>query len=378
VHGNLPPSARSNPAPALLATGLVLALGSSVGPAHAAFPGANGRIAYSEHLSEGGTDTQVELRTVRPDGRRNRLLLEAAYEPAFSPDGRRLAYSDEIVSSLVVARADGRGIRGLTPGLRGDQEAADGTPDWSPNGRRIVFTRHRPQEPAELRIYAGGGSRRLTEGADPAWSVTEEIAFWKAGGIYSIRPDGGGLRLIVERGHSPDWSPDGRRIAFVRGGRITIARRDGRTVRRLRRGREPAFSPDGRKLVYLDAVGNLATMSARGKRRRIVARPDAELGGELDGMDWQPLPRPSRRERRTDRVATRATDDLSARLSRCVPARCREHRPGLLAGRPARRGRLACHQPPPLPSSSVGPRIRYPHSGAASTAVRPPARSRRL
>ena len=125
------PSARSNATPALLATGLVLAFGCPAGAAHAAFPSANGRIAYSEYLSQGGTDTQVELRTVRPDGRRNRLLLQAAYEPAYSPKGRRLAYSDEIVSSLVVARADGRGIRGLTPGLRGDQEAADGTPDWA-------------------------------------------------------------------------------------------------------------------------------------------------------------------------------------------------------------------------------------------------------
>lgn len=289
------PSARSNATPALLATGLVLAFGCPAGAAHAAFPGANGRIAYSEYLSQGGTDTQVELRTVRPDGRRNRLLLQAAYEPAYSPKGRRLAYSDEIVSSLVVARADGRGIRGLTPGLRGDQEAADGTPDWSPNGRRIVFTRHRPQEPAELRIYAGGGSRRLTDGWDPAWSVVGEIAFSNVRGIHAIRPDGRGLRLIVEGGHSPDWSPDGRRIAFVRGGRITIARRDGRIVRRLRRGREPAFSPDGRKLVYLDAAGNLVTMSARGKRRRIVARPDEQLGGKLDSVDWQPLPRSSRR-----------------------------------------------------------------------------------
>jgi hypothetical protein len=63
---------------------------------------------------------------------------------------------------------------------------------------------------------------------------------------------------------------------------------------------------------------------------------------------------------------------------RWAPAGCREHRPCLAAGRPARKGRLTCHQPPPLPGSSVGARIRYPNCAAASTAVRHPALSRRL
>ncbi len=72
------------------------------------------------------------------------------------------------------------------------------------------------------------------------------------------------------------------------------------------------------------------------------------------------------------------TDDLIARPCRYVPAGCCEHRPGLAGGRLARKGLLACHRPPPLPGSSVGAHIRYPHSAPVSTAVRLPARSRRL
>ena len=69
--------------------------------------------------------------------------------------------------------------------------------------------------------------------------------------------------------------------------RITIAAADGTIVRRLGRGLEPAFSPDGRRLAYISAAGNLATMSVRGQRRRILVRPD---DSELSGPDWQPIP----------------------------------------------------------------------------------------
>src|SRR5207302_5411818 len=64
-----------------------LTIGSA--PAHAAFPGRNGRIAFA------GTDSQSHtehIYTVRPDGKGLVAIVDDAFDPAWSPDGTRLAY----------------------------------------------------------------------------------------------------------------------------------------------------------------------------------------------------------------------------------------------------------------------------------------------
>ena len=60
-------------------------LGSiSVRPAHAAFPGHNGKIAF-----EG---KPLSIHTIRPDGSHKRRLTRSGREPAFSASGKRIAF----------------------------------------------------------------------------------------------------------------------------------------------------------------------------------------------------------------------------------------------------------------------------------------------
>ena len=86
-------------------------------------------------------------------------------------------------SAIYVLDADGSNFRRITP-LRLNA----GSPDWSPDGKRIVFNSS----------YEGQ-------------SAVE---------IYTVRPDGSGLKRVRKEpkksfSFEPVWSPNGKRIAFV-------------------------------------------------------------------------------------------------------------------------------------------------------------------
>jgi dipeptidyl aminopeptidase/acylaminoacyl peptidase len=271
---------------AALATLVVLL--SAADSVIAAFPGRNGQIAFTTSIGDDLTNDYLDA--IDPDGgglREISLGVGAAY----SPNGRRIAFAHPYGRGLRLKRADGRGReRFLT-------HRSDSGPDWSSDGKRIVFARlyldDDDEEREQLRIYRKGTSRPLTEGAGPTWSVRGSIAFVRDGGLYAIEPDGSRLRLLIERGDAPDWSPDGRRLAFTDRGFVMTARADGSGVRRLRRGADPAFSPDGHRIAYIGPRG-LMIMGSGGRHPHRVPgsdEPDFTGDGSLSGPDWQPLRR---------------------------------------------------------------------------------------
>ena len=140
------------------------------------------------------------IRTVRPDGSRDRGVIENAGDPAWSPDGRRLAFSRRGV--VWTATAEGRGLRRVAKGR---------DPDWSPDGGRIVYTR--PRDGIAVAPAAGGGSRYLGPGLAPAWSPDGDwIAYarWPAGkpmSVWRMRADGSAARLVLRRAADPAWTP---------------------------------------------------------------------------------------------------------------------------------------------------------------------------
>lgn len=124
------------------------------------------------------------LWTLPIEGGRARRLLDDGYDarlPAWSPDGRRIAfqaYRDSTWNVWTVG-ADGSGLRRETSGPFDDRE-----PHWSPDGTRLAFSSDRGGHyDVWLFTLAGGEVRQLT--TNPANDFT------------------------------PAWSPDGREIVFV-------------------------------------------------------------------------------------------------------------------------------------------------------------------
>ncbi len=171
------------------------------------------------------------------------------YLPAWSPDGTKLAFmsnrdgNDEIYS----VNRDGTGLRRLT-----NHPAIDVTPTWSPTGNQLAFTSDRGGSPQIYIMNAdGSGVKKITSESwcdRPTWSPApfNEIAYAsRSGGGFDIRvysfATGATVQLTngIGSNESPAFSPNGRHIAFTstRAGKeqIFTIQRDGRDLRQITR-----------------------------------------------------------------------------------------------------------------------------------------------
>lgn len=144
-----------------------------------------GRIAFARHPRNTFVywPGKARLMLMNPDGSNPRAFPRgrgiAGREPAWSPDGRRLAflsYRDRYGRScdrercyahaeVYVVRNDGTGLRRLTR-----TRADEGGPTWSPDGRSVAFARGQ----RIMRVPAAGGRERLVVRmpdtvSDPDW-----------------------------------------------------------------------------------------------------------------------------------------------------------------------------------------------------------------
>lgn len=166
----------------------------------------------------------------RADGTGLRRVAKRGQYPAFSPDGKLLAFVGR--KGIWVVGTDGRGLRQLAAG-------DDPTFDWSPSGKALVFMRVIDEQKQRFALV--------------------------------VQPLRGKPRVLVRTGpndeasaeeYQPDWSPDGRWIAYVnredkqRRNGLTLIRPNGKSRHRivLGAGEEDTYewSPDGHWVAYED------------------------------------------------------------------------------------------------------------------------------
>ncbi len=298
--------------------GAVLALLATTGTSWAAYPGANGLIAYSTGDIY-RTSSTGEIFTISPaDGDPTQLTDNAIAdtEPSWSADGRRLtfirgsAYIDQDQNVWTMS-ADGTDQRQVTHGA-----TPESSPSFSPGGARIVMTRGWNTQGNIVIVRTDGTDPvRLTsdrEARDPAFSPNgRRIVFSGApreereGGIWVMRRDGSHKRLLRANPNvdNPDFDPDGSHIVFDRlecishgcDTSVILMRSDGRRKRVFSDiGEEPVFSPNGHRIaavwVSCDVLTEtcnwkLVTSDRDGTNGRVVTPP-------LGSPSWQPIPQP--------------------------------------------------------------------------------------
>lgn len=200
---------------------------------------------------------RLDLATRKVSQITNTRDLELGARP--SPDGSLLlgSISSGKESDIVLFAPDGRLVRKLT----GANGAIDVSPDWSPDGRKVVFCSNRGGGP---QIYtmdtAGAGLQRVSFVSSsyctsPAWSPKgDKIAFVCRGDggfqLFTANPDGTNPLQLTAGGDNedPSWSPDGRYIAFATtfwGGQFSIAvmRADGRSMKQVSHSRGGDYQP---------------------------------------------------------------------------------------------------------------------------------------
>src|SRR6478609_8883744 len=156
----------------------LVVLTAAAAGADAATPASQGRIAFARTYAY--DDPYGTLMLVNPNGTGLVTVANAATNPDWSPDGRRLVYQSvrNGDSDLWTVNADGSGSKEITYSV-----GQDGDPAWSPDGSKIAFESNRADANGDVFVVAtnGTGTTRLTTttgfDGDPAWSPDGRLAF---------------------------------------------------------------------------------------------------------------------------------------------------------------------------------------------------------
>lgn len=188
-------------------------------------------------------------------------------------------------------------VQALASGA-GNQGAAS----FSPDGRMIAYLDDVGGVPQVwVRSVAGGQPLQVTDGgaaaSRPRWSRRDEIVFSRAGAIWAVPALGGEARQVVAEGVNPDVSADGSLVVYERDRWLWTAPTDGGTPQRLenvpRRSfveawASPALSPDASRVAYFmqeaGPVGDLWVAPLDGGTPRRLTFDRVEAGAPA----WTP------------------------------------------------------------------------------------------
>jgi Tol biopolymer transport system component len=275
---------------------------------------------------------EAHLFTVPAAGGEPELLTdEPAIEPAFSPDGRHVAFASRDTGGpprlvKIIPIAGGASTLVTRAG-----EGVPVSPFWSPDGRKIAFVvwfwdaKQQPghhelwivpltdeREPAKdttkIDLNEVTGTSRYGKAAQKytklgGWTTRDEIAVFTEApfenAIYTVSASGGRATRVALEGREPRWSPDGGRIYFrgakgiehvpPEGGESGLVpiRSEDAVIVAYPMGSN-AVSPDGKRIVFAgwyrsDRGGHIFTLPIEGGPPSPITNID-----EHEGVDTNP------------------------------------------------------------------------------------------
>jgi Tol biopolymer transport system component len=248
------------------------------------FTGTNGLLVFQKRVA-GLNPNDVQLFTIRPDGTGETQITHfrntAATNAEWSPDGTSIVFtrvrqpnSSLARFTLYIANADGTGLRPLN---RAGDLASD--PNWTADGRRVVFLEARSEAIATINADGTGLRERVVSGrggtAVCALRDGQHVAFLRSKtpreddprAIFVATLGGRRVRRITPWGSYADkidCSPDGTRIVYSSPGfsegrsNVFTIRTDGSDRVQLTHEKHgftsdvaESWSPDGKEIAFI-------------------------------------------------------------------------------------------------------------------------------